>query len=75
MSPTLDDVLRSLQTQYLEVNRAAESLGVAAESVGSGSLAPGQMAQVAEGLRDLQFELQDLGDALKRAAQDVRIAR
>ena len=75
MNPKLDDVLHSLNARRAEVNRAAESIGVAADSVGSGALAPGQMAQIAEGLRDLQCELQDLGDALRRTAQDVRLAR
>ncbi len=59
----------------MEVNRAAESIGIAADSVGSGLMAPNQMARIAEGLRDLQCELQDLGDALKRTAQDVTVAK
>ncbi len=75
MNPHLDDVLHSLNVRRAELHRAAESIGVAADSVGSGSLAPGQMAQIAEGLRDLQCELQDMGDALRRTVQDVRIAR
>jgi len=75
MNAQLDDVLHSLNAKCVDVDRAAESIGVAAETVASGSLAPRQMSRVAEGLRDLQFELQDLSETLRRMVQSARVVR
>jgi hypothetical protein len=66
----LDTLVSSLQARCADAERAAESLGVAAEIVATGSLAPQQMTVVAEGLRDLQGDLHDLCDALRKLVQE-----
>ncbi len=64
----LDNILDSLNIHHANANRAAESVGVAATTVGMGSPSPAQLRLVAEGLREVQDELQDLGEALRTLA-------
>lgn len=71
MEAKVKDILDSLNTRCVDVDRAAESLGVAAYSVGTGSLGPDQMRLVAEGLREVQGDLHDLGAALRNIAHQT----
>ncbi len=46
------------------VDKVAESLGVAALALDSGSLTPAQLRLIASGLREVRDELEDVSDAL-----------
>lgn len=58
-----------LRSRRAEVERVAESLGIAAQAVDSGSLTAEQLHLIATGLRDVQGELQDLSDSLTSLAE------
>jgi hypothetical protein len=65
MTDTSWEIQEALRSRRAEVERVAESLGVAAQAVGSAALTPEQLHLVACGLRDVQGELHDLSDTLK----------
>jgi hypothetical protein len=65
MKANVNDILEALSTRCIDVDRVAESLGVAAQAVGSGALSPQQMRLVSRGLVDVQGDLQDLSESLR----------
>jgi hypothetical protein len=68
MKSTLNELLEALNTRCVDVDRAAESLGVAALAVGTGGLTPQQMRLIARGLVDVQGDLHDLSESLRMLA-------
>ena len=65
MRESSDRIQEALRYRRAEVERVAESVGVAAQAVGSASLTDQQRHLIACGLRDVQGELHDLSDILK----------
>ena len=58
----------TLRSRRADVERVAESLGVAALAVDSAALTAAQLHMIARGLRDVQGELHDLSDTLRLLA-------
>jgi|GEM_PF-2966627 len=65
MRESSEGIQEALRFRRAEVERVAESVGVAAQAVGSASLTDEQRHLIACGLRDVQGELHDLSDILK----------
>jgi hypothetical protein len=66
-----DVIQEALRSRRADVERVAESVGVAAQAVGSAVLTADQLHLVASGLRDVQEELHDLSDTLRSLAGGV----
>jgi hypothetical protein len=58
----------TLRSRRADVERVAESVGVAAQAVDSAALTSEQLHMIACGLRDVQWELHDLSDTLRSLA-------
>ena len=65
MIAATEGLVETLNSRRKELERVAESLGVAAQAVDSAVLTPAQMRLVASGLREVQGELHDLSDNLR----------
>ena len=59
----------TLKSRRKDVERFAESVGVAAQAVDSASLTAEQLHMIASGLRDVRDELHDLSDTLTTLAR------
>jgi hypothetical protein len=76
MDDSAKGIHETLRSRHADVERVAESVGVAAQAVDSAALTSEQLHLIASGLRDVQGELHDLSDTLKslageREAQEV----
>ncbi len=65
MRTTAEDLVVALKLRRLDLERAAESLGVAAQAVDSATLSASQLRLIADGLREVQGELHDVSDSLR----------
>jgi hypothetical protein len=63
-----EKIHETLRSRRADVERVAESVGVAALAVDSAVLTSAQLHMIASGLRDVQGELHDLSDTLKSLA-------
>ena len=68
MNNSGERIHETLRSRRADVERVAESVGVAALAVDSAVLTSEQMHMIACGLRDVQGELHDLSDTLKSLA-------
>jgi hypothetical protein len=70
MNNSAEGLHKTLRSRREEVERVAESVGVAAQAVDSAVLTAEQRHMIACGLRDVQGELHDLSDTLKSLAAE-----
>lgn len=68
MNNSGERIHETLRSRRADVERVAESVGVAALAVDSAVLTSEQLHMIACGLRDVQGELHDLSDTLKSLA-------
>ncbi len=69
MKNDAEEIHEALLSRRADVERVAESLGVAALAVDSAALTAEQLHMIAGGLRDVQGELHDLSDTLRSLAE------